>query len=330
MSEIPDHTSPPYNDDSRDDALFHYTSANGLVGILQNGVIWGTAYYSSNDESELTVGKGILTPVFRNATQKMIQDNDPLVQTFSMRGVDIMEYARSFEQQIIGVTLHRLCAYITCFCRPAGKEDFLHGLLSQWRGYGVDGGYALQFSRKKLQEAVEKTNEEKDLYYDLKDVHYTAENSLKEKVLNHTDSFLQAYMDHLNRLGEPLIELLNRGSMPSPIANLSGGPLESLLDYLIQTKNQHFAEERECRLSLIEPVSSEIEVLPTKYFNRGGLIVPYKKTPLDTFPLLDCIEWIVIGPNPRMVARFKSVIQMVQTAGLDIKVRPSHIPFFRG
>ena len=74
---------------------------------------------------------------------------------------------------------------------------------------------------------------------------------------------------------------------------------------------------------------AEVEVLPTNYFNRGGLIVPYKKTPRTTFPLLDCIEWIVIGPNSRMSARFKSVTQMVRSAGLAIKVRPSHIPFTR-
>ena len=329
MSEIPGHTSPPYSEDSRDDALFHYTTADGLIGIFQSEEIWGTAYYCSNDASELTAGKGILTPTFSLATHKMVQDNHPLAQTFSGRGIDIMEYARGFEQMIIGLTFSKLCAYITCFCKPTGKEDFLHGLLSQWRAYGVDGGYALQFSRKKLQAAVDKAYEALGLLCELTDVHYTVENPLKSEVLSHEDSFLRAYEDYLENLGVPLRELLDRKSMPNPIANLMGGPLESLLDYLINTKNQHFSEERECRLSLIEAVSSEVGVLPTNYFNRGGLIVPYKKTPRATFPLLDCIEWIIIGPNPQMGARFKSVTQMVRTADLEIGVRPSHIPFSR-
>ena len=56
MSEIPGHTSPPYSEDSRDDALFHYTTADGLIGIFQSEEIWGTAYYCSNDASELTAG----------------------------------------------------------------------------------------------------------------------------------------------------------------------------------------------------------------------------------------------------------------------------------
>ena len=327
MSEIPGHTSPPYSEDSRDDALFHYTSADGLIGILQNNEIWSTAYYCTNDESELTAGKKILTPVFMRATHEMVQDNDPLVQTFSARGVDIFEYARGFEQRIIGHTFNKLCAYLTCFCKPTGEEDFNHGLLSQWRAYGVDGGYALQFSRKKLKAAVEKANKAQDLSYDLQDVYYTDENPLKSEVLSYTDSFLGAYKVFLEEVGDP--KIFRTLSMSSPVAGLLGEPLESLLDYLIQTKNQHFGEERECRLSLIEAVSSEVKVLPTNHFKRGGLIVPYKKTPRETFPLIDCIEWIIIGPNPRMGARFKSVNQMVRTAGLTIKVRPSHIPVAR-
>ena len=192
--------------------------------------------------------------------------------------------------------------------------------------YGVDGGYALQFSRKKLLAAVENTNKDQGLSYDLQDVHYTVENPLKTAVLSHTDSFVRAYKDFLEEIGAP--DFLSKRAMSSPVAGLSGGPLESLLDYLIQTKNQHFGEERECRLSLIEAVSSEVAVLSTHYFNRGGLIVPYKKTPA-AFSLLDCIEWIIIGPNPRMDTRFKSVTQMVRSAGFEIAVRPSHIPFVR-
>ena len=43
--DIPGHILPTYSDQSRDDALFHYTTAEGLIGILSKGEIWGTAYY---------------------------------------------------------------------------------------------------------------------------------------------------------------------------------------------------------------------------------------------------------------------------------------------
>ncbi len=82
-------------------------------------------------------------------------------------------------------------------------------------------------------------------------------------------------------------------------------------------------------MSTLEPVSSEAGVLPVDYFNRNGLIVPYVRTP-PSFKVLDCIDWIVVGPSPRIENRFNSVAQMVRGLGLNIKVRPSHIPFSRG
>jgi len=327
MSEIPGHFLPTYSDASQEDALFHYTNANALIGILGEGEIWGTAYYCANDESELAAGKGALAPLFRSATYQIIEANDPRVLTFSQRGVDILEYADHFERQIAAMALSSLCAYITCFCKPTSEEDFHHGLLSQWRGYGADGGYALHFSRKKLVAAIETANKTDGLNYELEDVHYTVENPMKAEVLSHMDAFVRAYMGYLDELAEPLD--FSKKTMRSPIAGLPGGPLEAFLDYLVHTKNKHFREERECRLSLIQLVSTSAGSLPVQYFNRRGLLVPYTKTPRSSFNVLDCVEWIVIGPGPRMSARLKSVSQLVRQSGREIKVRASHIPFTR-
>ena len=93
MTEIPGHTSPPYSEEAREDALFHYTTAIGLIGVLESAELWSTAYFCTNDESELATGKGILAPLFRVATYDMIGANDPLVHTFRGRGVDIRHYA---------------------------------------------------------------------------------------------------------------------------------------------------------------------------------------------------------------------------------------------
>jgi hypothetical protein len=325
MNGLPGHTVPTYSEESREDTLFHYTTANGLLGILRNNEIWGTAYYCANDESELSAGKDVLTPIFRSKTHQMIQEADPQVDIFRNRGVDIRDYADKFEQTILSLALHFFCVYITCFCKPSTKEDFLHGLLSQWRGYGIDGGYALQFSRSKLQARVERAYKAEGLSYELKDVYYSPDNPLKDEVLKHSEAFTSAYLNHL----DTLVNLdFHKQTMRSPIANLPGGPLESLLDFLIHTKNGHFSEEKECRMSLLEPVSSSSGVLPVDYFNRNGLLVPFTRTP-SSFNVLDCVDWIIVGPGPRIGNRFNSVTQMVRKMGLKIKVRPSHIPFSR-
>ncbi len=42
-----------------------------------------------------------------------------------------------------------------CFLPGSGKRTAQNdGLLSQWRGYGKDGGYALVFDSQKLEEAL--------------------------------------------------------------------------------------------------------------------------------------------------------------------------------
>jgi len=297
------------------------------MGILTTGKIWSTAYYCTNDESELAAGRGILGPLFKSKTYDLIKANDQRVLKFAQRGVDIREYAEQFEQFIVNMVFSSLCAFITCFCKPIGKEDFYHGLLSQWRGYGSDGGYALHFSRKKLMAAIDSANKSDKLDYDLRDVYYKTNNPMKDEIRIYADAFISEYMSFLDELAEPLD--LNKKTGRNPISALPGGPLEALINYLVYTKNEHFIEERECRLCLIQPVSASDGCLSVQYFNKNGLLVPYIKTPASSFNVLDCLEWIIIGPGPRMDARFKSVNQLVRQSERDIKVRASQIPFSR-
>ena len=324
MKQLPIHTMPTYSEKLQEEVLFHYTTASGLLGILQDKSIWNTAYYCTNDESELDTGKGVLTPLIRTKTTQMINEEDQLVNIFNKRGVNIRDHENKFEQLIINTALHTLCVYITSFCIPNSKEDFLHGLLSQWRGYGEDGGYALQFSRKRLLESVKQINKELKLNYELQDVYYSVDNALKDEVLSHSEAFINAYLNFLEFLANFKYD---PKSVFSPNKDLTGGPLESLIDFLIYTKNGHFGEEKECRLSILELVSNEA-ILPVGYYNRRGLIVPYTKTP-SAFNILDCIDWIIIGPCPNMESRYNSLTEMIRKMGLNIKVRPSHIPFSR-
>ena len=320
---IPNHLSPPFTEDALKDTLFHYTTGNGVHGILSNNELWSTAYFCMNDEPELSTGRGILASIFRLKTHELIKENAPSVQTIMARGVDILEYPRNFEDQLIGLALNSLCIYLTCFCKPSTEEEFTHGLLSQWRGYGLDCGYALQFSRSKLENWSEKMYRDNELNYDLNDVNYDKENPLKDEVLKHQDAFIQQY---LNFLEETMNFAFSNEARPNPIGNLTGGPLERLLDYITHTKNIHFREEQECRMSYLDLSSHKLNMQTVHYFNRNGLIVPYVKTPQDS-GIMNCVEWIIVGPGPRIEARFNSVSHMIKTMGLNIQVRPSHIPY---
>lgn len=327
MSNFPTHFLPNYTAQSKADALFHYTTAAGLIGILTSGQIWSTAYYCTNDESELTTGQGILRPLFYQEAHRLREAGDRRVQIFANRGVDIDHYADHFEKAIAGTALSQLCTYITCFFRPSDKEDFIHGLLSQWRAYGYDGGYALHFNRSKLQKMLDSFGDGESFEYDLQDVHYSPDNSLKAEVLSHKDAFLAAFHEYLDDLAQPLN--FEKRSRPSPIHSLPGGPLEAYLSYISHTKNHHFAEERETRLSITQFVPAKKGCQPVSYFNRDGLVIPYVRSPKDRLDILDCLEWVVVGPGPRLLARFKALSQLIRQLDREIEVRASHIPFTR-
>lgn len=319
---IPSHISPTYSDDVLEETLFHYTTASGLLGILRENEIWSTAHHCVNDKSELKAGKDILTPIFRKKDFELRDANDSRITTFASRGVPMFEYSNKFENNLLSHALSFFYVFVTCFCKPNGKEDFQHGLLSQWRGYGAGSGYAIQFDRKKLEALVNAAQKSEYWGYDLRDVEYIPENSLKDEVLKHSDAYLQSYLNELDRLAGPIF---SKEPIPSPLSGLSGDPLMRLLEYFINTKSPHFSEEKECRLSVIDARKSELATLEVEYFERNGLIVPYVKTPKD-FNIVDCIDWIIVGPGPRLDSRFFSVQGLVQSLGLDIKVRPSHIP----
>jgi Protein of unknown function (DUF2971) len=324
MSNFPSHSLPNFDAESKDDALFHYTTATGLIGIFDAKAVWSTAYYCANDEQELSTGKGVLTGMFREEMYRLRKAKDERIEKFYRRGVDPFEYAEQFEGLISSLFFSSFCAYITCFCKSTSEEDFHHGLLSQWRGYGPDGGYAVQISRAKLKAAIAADSSQQ---YDLKDVSYAVQNDLRQKVLTHKEAFLGAFERHLDLLAEPIDS--SKREWPNPVPTLLGGPLEDLLGYLVHTKNQHFAEERECRLSLIQNMSHLSDAPKARYFNRNGLLVPYISTSSSKFDILDCVEWILVGPGPRLNARLKSVTQLVNQDGRDIKVRVSHIPYTR-
>ncbi len=46
--------------------------------------------------------------------------------------------------------------YITSFCAAESGSEHDHGLLSQWRGYGGDGGYVIGFHTLGIEKLLEK------------------------------------------------------------------------------------------------------------------------------------------------------------------------------
>jgi Protein of unknown function (DUF2971) len=98
--------------------LFHYTSAEGLKGIIESGKIWATSSYHVNDSSEYRYGFQLAESVLNLETNHRT----------------LAEMVRRSLNNHYGL----LNFYLTCFCDSAND-------LSMWRFYGLQG-YSLGFN----------------------------------------------------------------------------------------------------------------------------------------------------------------------------------------
>ena len=111
--------------------LYHYTTADGLKGIVEKNELWATSAYFLNDSAEITYGYGLLKKVLDDWLVKNPRPEESLTLGLARNlrnwfGEDLLK--RNVIQPI----------YLACFC----EDD---NLLSQWRAYGQSGGYSLGF-----------------------------------------------------------------------------------------------------------------------------------------------------------------------------------------
>jgi hypothetical protein len=133
-------------------SLFHYTSGDGLVGILKTNCLFASHSDYMNDSTECQVIRELLTPVIEKeielTTGALVRRGLLKKEVYNSYGG---AYAIGEANNVLGVlfkAINRLAPFfITSFCMHAkGTVDFDNGLLSQWRGYGRNGGFANEFN----------------------------------------------------------------------------------------------------------------------------------------------------------------------------------------
>jgi hypothetical protein len=111
--------------------LFHYTTAEGLKGIVEKNEFWASSAYFLNDSAEVTYGCGVL---------RQVLDEWIGCRSGGGRNSISLDLAQDLKGEFEDHLLNRVVApvYLACFCEDGN-------LLSQWRAYGPTGGYALGF-----------------------------------------------------------------------------------------------------------------------------------------------------------------------------------------
>lgn len=189
-------------------SLYHYTTQEGLIGIIQKKEIWATHTQYLNDNTEYLHASDL---VLKELKKRISNSSDENITNILNEMVFGVEGAHGMN---------------VCVCSFSEISDSL----SQWRAYSsAMSGFAIGFSGEELQESVKR--EEWFLVPCLykENDHIELVNALIDKVLNENIKISDDEEDH--------VKLLQSGNM---IANLNR--------YAPIIKNEKFDEEKEWRI----------------------------------------------------------------------------------
>lgn len=299
-----------------DSELMHYTTAAGLTGIVTSGCLWATHINFLNDSEEFSYFfkrrlPSLLATVIKEAGQR-IKD---MPMELAVSSDTWPQWLKERASQVFDT-------YIFSLCAASDDRIAADGLLSQWRGYGTDGGYAIGFARGRLEKmvAIEAQNSSFEGFpYFLHEVMYSDDSP--------------AYCTLTSNLSSDLVEnLLGKSAHEQPEL------FKAMLTLATCHKHGGFEEEREVRLVRI-CTNSELtakehpEISPRelpKTFIRGGVPVPYLELFSDRpdgsrhLP----IKRVIVGPHRDQTRRIDAVQRLLAANGYaHVEVHGSAIPY---
>ncbi|MGJ0514475.1 MAG: DUF2971 domain-containing protein [Methylomicrobium sp.] len=315
--------------------LFHYTSNEGLFSILKTQYLIATDWRHLNDISELMHFSELLPRLFRpelvRRATEIASENSEAQQFITLQGgVDTYcaEQAKYIAEKMynsLGLNDENerlLEFYITSFCTPEGAfaEVRNHGLLSQWRYYGQQGGYALVFDTAELEHLMKLEHSHWDCRISFGEVGYSSD----------SPDVLEKRIESLSVLRE----VLRKCQFDSSEAFIP--LLQPFLDCCIHYKHWAFAEENEVRLvavlngpRMLREDEERRERKRDCFTNRENREVPC----LNLFEGLEInracrlpIRKIIVGPGPNQKQNETKLRNFLQDAGYNIEVTCSHIP----
>jgi hypothetical protein len=130
--------------------IYHYTTEAGLRGIVESNSFRATYFRDMNDANEI---HELRMPLIKEFTRRVTPFFKELYQKgtratkLASASAEAEYSAHSWADKLYSTVFQERASdcYISSFCSHANDQDYErnHGLLSQWRGYGKDGGYCL-------------------------------------------------------------------------------------------------------------------------------------------------------------------------------------------
>jgi Protein of unknown function (DUF2971) len=269
--------------------LFHYTSLEGLLGILESKSIWATNILYLNDVSELSYALGLLKEQIRNIQKGL---GNVLMHEYLF-----FQILRELIEDEDFIPSGRLGYYVCSFSQ---EED----LLSQWRGYCPKGvGVSLGFKFSKLRECAQS-------YGFL----------IKRCIYNENKQ-----LDQLRKLSNSTLKQIKRIVTKEKEKKLR---LDFILKFIKLApifKHPKFEEEREWRI--IAGLKSEA-TKSIKFRPGQSMIIPYIEIRLPRDGENLYINKIVIGPTHERKLSKASIEYLLRSKKVKFdEVQYSTIPY---
>jgi Protein of unknown function (DUF2971) len=323
--------------------LYHYTNKQSLKGILENQCLWATHYKFLNDSLEIEIAREKLKESLYPLTKEFLinfSTESPNAQEFINKNGGLEGVVNFYNETFVDSSFKAMFKtdeiYITSFCsqRKSKNEDedkYINenGLLSQWRAYGGDGGYAIVFKTHKLGELIELEYQSfqynvfffGDIIYSDDDEKYSKELSEQVRKI----SIFQNYMfKHTIRQEQKL-----------PDTVISTDAYNSFAECIARYKHRGFKEEREARIIAIPFGSNNDASKPEKerkFRSKNGTQVPYIELfrPYDKFlPIRKLkplpIEKIIVGPHKDKELRAANLRVLLRNTCIEVAI--SDIPY---
>jgi hypothetical protein len=311
--------------------LYHYTNGDGLLGILkQTKTLWATHCRFLNDCSEIVLFRdkliSLLLPHVREERETQIRHEPGLTKRIEGHG-SLDGIVRRATEALVDAFYAGLGdeIYVASFCGEH-KDTYTNcnGLLSQWRGYGLGGGFAIVFNAQRLEEILE--TGEKGFFYTalaIVDLVYSDDEvALKRELSEDLFRIINDCRCFLARIfsGQILSE--------TDKAGLS----ESIVPFLRCTsryKHCGFSEEKEVRIVAVPEVQDDgispgLALKERKFRLKNGQFTPYIEL-LGSPDITLAIERVIVGPHRDKEARTAALRVMLSNPMIDVTC--SEIPY---
>jgi hypothetical protein len=260
------------------DLLWHYTSAEGLLGIVSSRHFRATDVLFFNDSSEVHYALGLIEKALPEI--RLGLDPGPATQVLdSVIGrISNLRRLPDFPYRM----------YAACFCE---EPD----LLSQWRGYGASGGgFALGFCSQAVLDYIERTQ------LGVSRVWYEPVDQLR------------LIRETVSSACKTLLRVSDRVEQREHIKDLAqqaaSYAFSILCQFLASLKSPAFREEREWRLVDYAPTEDVIN-----FVARRGILVPYVPLGLP----LSTLKRVQVGPTLEPKNAVRSVKEFLNLHRID-------------